>query len=88
MSTSTVNISFKDDLLEQIDQVAKEESRSRSELIREAARLYIEQRRKWSDIFEFGDQQAVRLGLKEEDIANEIGNYRSRKFLPPGTSIF
>lgn len=42
MSTSTANISFRTDLLEQIDRVATEESRSRSELIREAARLYIE----------------------------------------------
>ena len=36
MKSSTVNISFNDDLLEKIDKVAREESRSRSELIREA----------------------------------------------------
>jgi len=42
MSTNTVNISFKKELLEQIDKIAREESRTRSELIREAARMYIE----------------------------------------------
>jgi hypothetical protein len=37
--TSTVNISFREDLLNEIDEVARAESRSRSELLREAARL-------------------------------------------------
>jgi len=44
MDTTTVNISFKTDLLKQIDKTAKAESRSRSELIREAAREYIEKK--------------------------------------------
>ena len=34
MKTGTVNISFQEGLLRQIDQTAREESRSRSELIR------------------------------------------------------
>jgi len=42
MENVTVNLSFKKDLLEKIDKVAKLESRTRSELIREAARQYIE----------------------------------------------
>lgn len=42
MAVNTVNISFQKDLLSQLDQAAKEESRSRSEIIREAARLYLE----------------------------------------------
>jgi CopG family transcriptional regulator/antitoxin EndoAI len=79
MSTSTVNISFKPDLLEQIDRVAVEESRTRSELIREAARLYIERKKKWESIFAFGAAQVARLGLTEADIADEIKNYRSHK---------
>ncbi len=44
MNTNTVNIAFKKDLLELIDKIAKTESRSRSELIREAARMYIERK--------------------------------------------
>ncbi|MCH2342811.1 MAG: ribbon-helix-helix domain-containing protein [Pseudomonas sp.] len=39
MSTVTVNISFQNDLLAAIDAEAKRESRSRSELLREAARV-------------------------------------------------
>lgn len=41
MKTVTVNISFRKDLLESIDAVAKRESRTRSEFIRDAARNYI-----------------------------------------------
>ena len=46
MSTITVNISFQDRLLADIDRIAHRESRSRSELLREAARLYIVPERK------------------------------------------
>lgn len=42
MNTVTVNISFRKDLLESIDAAAKRECRTRSELIREAARYYID----------------------------------------------
>jgi len=44
MSVSTVNISFQEDFLLQIDKVANDESRTRSELIREAVRLYIDRK--------------------------------------------
>ncbi len=72
MNTKTVNISFRKDLLEKIDKVAKEEMRTRSELIREAARMYIERKNRWERIFDFGRQQTERLGLEEVDIAEEI----------------
>lgn len=40
MDTTTVNISFQESLLVDIDKIARVESRSRSELLREAARLH------------------------------------------------
>ena len=79
MRTSTVNISFKEDLLNEIDTIAREESRSRSELIREAARMYIERKSKWKSIFAFGKQQTAKLGLSEEDVAKEIRSLRQHK---------
>jgi CopG family transcriptional regulator/antitoxin EndoAI len=79
MSTNTVNISFRKDLLDQIDRVAVEEARTRSELIREAARLYIERKKKWKSIFDFSSGQAANLGLTETDVADEIKKYRSQK---------
>jgi len=79
MAVSTVNISFQRDLLEQIDKAAKDESRTRSELLREAARLYLEQKKKWDEIFAFGGRWASKLGLREADIGREIKKYRSKK---------
>lgn len=79
MKTGTVNISFQEGLLRQIDEMAQEESRSRSELIREAARLYIERKKRWKDIFAFGEKQVRRLGLTESDVESEIGVYRQAK---------
>ena len=76
MDTSTVNISFKKDLLQMIDQVAKEEARSRSELIREAARMYIERKKRWEQIFDFGDYQKNELRLDEAALENEIHEFR------------
>ncbi|RJX28872.1 MAG: ribbon-helix-helix protein, CopG family [Dethiobacter sp.] len=79
MKTSTVNISFNRDLLEIIDRVALSESRSRSELIREAARMYIERKDKWDRIFTYGESRAAEQGLKEEDILTEIKQNRQEK---------
>jgi metal-responsive CopG/Arc/MetJ family transcriptional regulator len=43
--TAKVMVSFPKEFLAQIDRIAEEEHRSRSELLREAMRLYIEVRR-------------------------------------------
>ncbi len=79
MSIVTVNISFQDTLLAEIDSEAKRESRSRSELLREAVRLYIRRQKQWEDVFAWGDRKTQRLGLKESDINKEIRAVRKRK---------
>ncbi len=79
MSTKTVNISFQDSLLTDIDEVAKQESRSRSELLREAARMYIARKRRWDKIFAYGESQVSQMKLSETDVDSEIGSYRKQK---------
>ena len=79
MKSSTVNISFNEDLLKQIDKVAREESRSRTELIREAARSYIDRKRKWDQIFIFSEKQAEKKNITEKDIDEEIRSYRKSR---------
>ncbi len=76
MKSITVNISFNDELLQQIDQIARQESRSRSEFIREAARSYLERKQRWNQIFAFSESQVKRKNIKEEDITKEISDYR------------
>ena len=79
MSTTTVSISFQDRLLSEIDQVAKKESRSRSELLREAARMYLERKNRWEKIWAYGESRVADKGLSEADIAAEISASRKAK---------
>ena len=43
--TTKVMVSFPEEFLNQVDRIAQEEHRTRSELLREAVRLYIQLRR-------------------------------------------
>ncbi len=79
MKTQTVNISFSDELLKDIDAVSHEEARTRSEFIREAARAYIARKRVWKGIFQTAAKHIKSMGLKEKDIAAAITNYRQKK---------
>ena len=79
MKSSTVNISFNDELLKKIDRVAQQESRSRSELIREAARAYIERKSRWEQIFTYSEKRTRIKKLSQKDIAEEIADYRAEK---------
>lgn len=79
MSLNTVNISFDTDFLKEIDIIAKKESRTRSELIREAIRLYIEKKEKWDLIFNYAASHARNKKLTEDDIQSEITKFRKVK---------
>lgn len=76
MSNVTVNISFQDKLLKEIDSVAARESRSRSELLRQAARVYVQRQKQWEDVFRLGDRLNERLDIKKSDVEREIRSVR------------
>lgn len=79
MSSITVNISFQDKLLKEIDFVAARESRSRSELLRQAARVYVQRQKQWEDVFRLGDRLNERFKFKKSDVEREIRSVRRRK---------
>jgi metal-responsive CopG/Arc/MetJ family transcriptional regulator len=79
MSTKTVNISFQDSLLSEMDRVARSESRSRSELVREAVRMYIERRDRWNSIFALTKSRLGKLKVAEDDVLDEIQAYRKQR---------
>ena len=79
MNTATVNISFQKNLLSEIDMVAKREHRTRSEFLREAARAYIDRRRRWEGIFSYGESIVSSRNLSEEDLSREIARLRAEK---------
>ena len=76
MPATTVNISFQTELLADIDAEAKREARSRSELLREAARGYVERQRRWDSVFNLGEATAHKQNLTEADVRNEISAFR------------
>ena len=79
MPATTVNISFQSELLADIDAEARREARSRSELLREAARLYVERQRRWDSVFQLGDDIVRREGVGEVDVQREIAAFRQER---------
>lgn len=80
MTTQTFNIALPNDLVRKADQVAKREYRSRSELIREALRIYLEDKIEWEEIFKLGEKamQTMRIN-NEDDVNNIVLEYRHGK---------
>jgi AbrB family looped-hinge helix DNA binding protein len=62
--------------LQEAEKIAKEENRTRSELIREALRRYIAER-ELRRLQRYGMKKATELGLKEEDVQRLIDEYRA-----------
>ncbi len=75
MPSKVVPISLPEPLLKQADELAKKESRSRSEFFREAIRAQI--LKKQLDAFNLaGQAQAEKLGLTSEDVPRLVRETR------------
>ncbi len=80
MNTITINLSLPKELLNAVDRLAKREARSRSELFREAARVYIRRVMAWDEIYKIGRRKAKELGIKsEEDVYRMIEEFRAEE---------
>lgn len=80
MLTQTFNIALPVDLVKRADKVAKREYRNRSELIREALRVYLTDKARWEEIFAYGKKQAKKIGVKsEQDVVRIVRGYRQGK---------
>lgn len=73
-----MNISMPEALFKKIDKVAKEENRTRSELVREALRQYLDNI-EWRKIQRYAQAKAKEMGIKNEaDIERLIHEYREQ----------
>lgn len=72
MQTQTFNIALPKELVKKVDEVAKKEYRNRSELIREALRVYLVKMDRWEQIFKAGRQAVKRMGIKNEKEIDDI----------------
>lgn len=77
-ATKPITISLPADLLREAERVAREETRTRSELIRDALKQYLASRR-WQRLRQWGAETAERLGLKTEtDLQQLLEKVRAR----------
>ncbi|MBI1892498.1 MAG: ribbon-helix-helix protein, CopG family [Candidatus Rokubacteria bacterium] len=82
-STKPITISLPADLLREAERVAREEARTRSELIRDALRQYLTSRR-WQRLRQWGTETAARLGLKSEvDLQRLLDKVRTERRKAP-----
>ena len=78
-STKPITISLPDDLLREAERIARQEARTRSELIRDALRQYLTSRR-WQRLRQWGAETAARLGLRSEaDLQRLLDKARARR---------
>ena len=66
-SSHTFTISLPPDLADEVDRLAAEEHRSRSELFREAFRRYVSSQRRWERILQLGPEAASAAGLDGDE---------------------
>lgn len=71
MQRSIINISVPPAIAKQIEKVAKEENRTKSELLREAFRVY-EFQKDWTRIKTLGEETARRMGIKTDEEVERI----------------
>lgn len=77
MQTQMFNIALPRPLVIKIDEVAKREYRNRSEFIREAVRVYLQDRNEWDELFVFGQRQAMKVGAtSEKDVDRIVARFR------------
>jgi CopG family transcriptional regulator/antitoxin EndoAI len=73
--TKTVTLSLPPEMVDKIEELMKEEGRTRSELLREALRRYAEEQ-EWKKIYRYGEMKAREKGITEDQIEDIIDAYR------------
>jgi CopG family transcriptional regulator/antitoxin EndoAI len=73
--TKTITLSLPPEMVDKIEELMKEEGRTRSELLREALRRYMEEQG-WKEITRYGRMRAKEKGIIEDQIEDIIDAYR------------
>jgi predicted transcriptional regulator len=79
MAVATINLAFEDDFVKQIDFIADNESLTRTDLIYNSIKMYINRKQKLQEIFAYGESISARNNFTEEDVMDEIKKYRNNQ---------
>ena len=63
MALATVNLALEDDFVEKIDLFAKNEAITRTDLIYNSIKMYINRKQKLQELFAYGEQVAKKMSL-------------------------
>lgn len=74
-TTKTISLSVPPEMAEKIKELMKKEGRTRSELIREALRRYVEEQ-EWKEIYRYGEMKAREKGITEDQVEDIIDAHR------------
>ena len=74
--TKSITFSIPPDMAVRVDEVMKEQGRSRSDLLREALRRYIEEC-EWRQVLRYGERRARELDISAEQVAPFVEEYRT-----------
>lgn len=78
-TTKLLTLSLPPEMLKKVEQLVKEENKTKSELFREALRRYINDKR-WQQIRQWGLKTSQELGVStEEEVDELIHQYRKTR---------
>jgi metal-responsive CopG/Arc/MetJ family transcriptional regulator len=72
MAVATINLAFDDGLMRQIDLSANNESLTRTDLIYNSVKMYINRKQKLEKLFAYGERVALQNNFTEDDVIEEI----------------
>ena len=82
-TTKVLSVTLPSPMLQEAQELARQENRAMSELVREALRQY-QRQRQWENITAFGRASAEKIGVRTgEDVAQAIHDFRREQRLTP-----
>ena len=76
-NTEVITISLPPEMAERVDEVMRQQGRTRSEVLREALLRYIEEC-EWKELLSYGEQRARDRGIGPGDVGALIEEYRAK----------
>ena len=75
--TKVITFSLPPEMAERVRQVMADEDRTMSELVREALRLYMDDR-EWRSLVRYGQRRAREQGIAPEDVERLVDEFRAK----------
>ena len=75
-TTKTITFSLPPEMADRVEEVMKQQGRSRSEFLREALLRYIEEC-EWRQLLQYGEERAREKDIGPEDVAGLVEEYRA-----------